>query len=181
MKHLSKLAAALVMGLGLVGAAQAGSTRLTDEYGFGTDSTWSSSSNPTDFYFDQAFQYDFHFQLGSNNPSDTTYSLISLDLAAVGVSDWSVSLTDTKGNVIASFDKPTGTFDLATLEVPSFSSFPYTLSVTGTPISNFGQQSYFDITIKSATVPGVPEPETYAMLLAGLGLVGTMARRRMKA
>jgi hypothetical protein len=27
-------------------------------------------------------------------------------------------------------------------------------------------------------VPGVPEPETYAMMLAGLGLVGTMARRR---
>jgi hypothetical protein len=29
-------------------------------------------------------------------------------------------------------------------------------------------------------VPGVPEPETYAMLLAGLGIVGTIARRRSK-
>ncbi|MDD5364147.1 MAG: PEPxxWA-CTERM sorting domain-containing protein, partial [Gallionellaceae bacterium] len=25
---------------------------------------------------------------------------------------------------------------------------------------------------------GVPEPETYAMMLAGLGLMGTVARRR---
>jgi len=27
-------------------------------------------------------------------------------------------------------------------------------------------------------VPGVPEPETYAMLLAGLGVLGFVARRR---
>jgi hypothetical protein len=27
-------------------------------------------------------------------------------------------------------------------------------------------------------VTAVPEPETYAMLLAGLGLMGTIARRR---
>jgi len=26
----------------------------------------------------------------------------------------------------------------------------------------------------------VPEPETYAMLLAGLGLIGTIARRRRR-
>jgi len=30
----------------------------------------------------------------------------------------------------------------------------------------------------SSSVTAVPEPETYAMLLAGLGLVGFMARRR---
>jgi hypothetical protein len=29
-------------------------------------------------------------------------------------------------------------------------------------------------------VAAVPEPETYAMLLAGLGLIGTISRRRMK-
>ena len=30
----------------------------------------------------------------------------------------------------------------------------------------------------TATVGAVPEPETYAMMLAGLGLVGLVARRR---
>jgi subtilisin family serine protease len=34
--------------------------------------------------------------------------------------------------------------------------------------------------VGSYTVTAVPEPETYAMLLAGLGLVGAMARRRRK-
>ena len=29
-------------------------------------------------------------------------------------------------------------------------------------------------------VPGVPEPETYAMMLAGLAAVGAIARRRRK-
>jgi hypothetical protein len=33
----------------------------------------------------------------------------------------------------------------------------------------------------SSTVSPVPEPETYAMLLAGLGLMGAIARRRNKA
>jgi hypothetical protein len=32
--------------------------------------------------------------------------------------------------------------------------------------------------IKTAMVSAVPEPETYAMMLAGLGLIGTIARRR---
>ncbi|MDR3324058.1 MAG: PEP-CTERM sorting domain-containing protein [Zoogloeaceae bacterium] len=29
--------------------------------------------------------------------------------------------------------------------------------------------------------PAVPEPETYALLLAGLGLMGVIVRRRRKA
>lgn len=37
---------------------------------------------------------------------------------------------------------------------------------------------YFNATNVAAYVSAVPEPETYAMLLAGLGLVGFMARRR---
>ena len=32
----------------------------------------------------------------------------------------------------------------------------------------------------SAPTPAVPEPETYAMLLAGLGVVGMAVRRRTK-
>ena len=47
-----------------------------------------------------------------------------------------------------------------------------------------GGQSNLDVILGAyggsitVPVPAIPEPETYAMLLAGLGLVGALARRR---
>ena len=46
--------------------------------------------------------------------------------------------------------------------------------------NRYGNYTTFTTNIASA-VTAVPEPETYAMLLAGLGLVGFMARRRRQA
>jgi probable HAF family extracellular repeat protein len=47
-----------------------------------------------------------------------------------------------------------------------------------TGINNHGQV----VAIGSIpAVPGIPEPETYALLLAGLGLIGFMSRRRKAA
>ena len=40
---------------------------------------------------------------------------------------------------------------------------------------------YYGATVGAASIAAVPEPETYAMLLAGLGLVGAIARRRRAA
>ena len=36
----------------------------------------------------------------------------------------------------------------------------------------------FPVASNGTPVPGVPEPETYALMLAGLGAVGFVARRR---
>jgi len=41
--------------------------------------------------------------------------------------------------------------------------------------------SYYKYDISVIGVVPVPEPETYAMLLAGLGLMGAVARRRKLA
>jgi hypothetical protein len=71
---------------------------------------------------------------------------------------------------------------------------PLSFTVHNALVSEFGQLStgkglpaYFaaDVTnlsgntgVIGATVAAVPEPETYAMMLAGLGLMGWTARRR---
>ena len=57
----------------------------------------------------------------------------------------------------------------------------YNVLVTGTSTVKDSQIALAGVYFTSATagpVTPVPEPETYAMLLAGLGLVGTMVRRR---
>jgi hypothetical protein len=42
----------------------------------------------------------------------------------------------------------------------------------------FAVRAYLDSASGNLTISAVPEPETYAMLLAGLGLMGAIARRR---
>ncbi|SEO35325.1 PEP-CTERM protein-sorting domain-containing protein [Nitrosospira multiformis] len=73
---------------------------------------------------------------------------------------------------------------------PNVSS-PYTQILTATgpggasPLTGWAQledtvalNGDYRIRLSGVTVSPVPEPETYAMLLAGLGLMGTMVRRR---
>jgi hypothetical protein len=54
----------------------------------------------------------------------------------------------------------------------------YSLRITGSAIGTFG--GAYAGTMAVVPVP-IPEPETYAMILAGLGLLGFMARRRRGA
>jgi CBS domain containing-hemolysin-like protein len=59
-------------------------------------------------------------------------------------------------------------------------STPYTLTVTGVTKAQVpGIFGLVSINTPNSTIAAVPEPETYAMLLAGLGLIGVMYRRRL--
>lgn len=60
-----------------------------------------------------------------------------------------------------------------------FGSFANLSNVTGSDVSGFNFDNYASIaTIQLSTVAAVPEPETYAMFLAGLGLMGVVNNRR---
>ncbi len=113
------------------------------------------------------------FNLGGGGPSDTMFgSGTAVTLNSYGVSPgtsigWSGGTTSVSG---LSFNLLAG-----------LNTFNFAYSAPG--VNNWGGQSVNDEGwgIASASVSAVPEPETYAMLLAGLGMMGTIVRRRNKA
>lgn len=56
----------------------------------------------------------------------------------------------------------------------------YSIFVGGNDFGNYGGALKYGFNV-NLSVAAVPEPETYAMLLVGLGLMGTIARRRSRA
>lgn len=78
-------------------------------------------------------------------------------------------LSQSTGMVFTAFTK------LSDYSYSSLSAPGYTLRVAGT--SNGWTLPYTGY-IALAPVPAVPEPETYALVLAGLGMMGAIIRRR---
>jgi len=77
------------------------------------------------------------------------------------------------GTALYTADVNTAKKDLWSLDLGSVSTTVHTIQVDGIS-SNSGK---FTGTV-GVQVTAVPEPETYAMMLAGLGALGFLARRR---
>lgn len=118
--------------------------------------------------FDNKVEYDFL--------ESTTWSPSSVSLNSGG-------LFITNGNLLTfSGASPitSVTLDGASSVVPGFGIG--NVSFNSTNIAVDWQQVHFNAGDKVIlNVSAVPEPETYAMLLAGLGLLGAIGRRRKQA
>lgn len=139
-------------------AATMGST-FSDTFTFSVGTGFDSSSSLTSSYLASAKIKD----LAITNFSLYKYDPITMTIGAsvAGVNNTSVGA------------HPTDTWSLTAF---GLTSGAYALKVDGAVTGNGGGAFGGDLTIAA-----VPEPETYGMLLAGLGLVGFMARRRKAA
>jgi hypothetical protein len=88
--------------------------------------------------------------------------------------DITVRVTDASGTSTFSLSNPTTTSFLGFISDSTITSMQVFVGVQGTGT----QAVWASINDLTLGVAPVPEPGTYAMLLAGLGLVGFMARRR---
>lgn len=110
-----------------------------------------------------------------------TFSINSIDLAPVATSYGGGAMVSFIGSMLgggtvnASFTLN----DTFTFQTFAFNGFSNLSSVSWTQTHPYHQ--FDNIALDVRAVSPVPEPETYAMLLAGLGLIGFMTRNRKKS
>jgi hypothetical protein len=106
----------------------------------------------------------------ANNLVLSFFNLSIYDIAGLTVNVWNNS----HPNGTVNFGSFAGNNTSYTFNLPSAGA--YHVDITGNATGTGG--GLYGITLSAAPVP---EPETYAMLLAGLGLMGGIARRRKQA
>lgn len=111
----------------------------------------------------------------------TTASTLSAELlsfsgvARNGLDITGFDLYSGTGLLLSGTQLATGATDSWSLAGTTLAAGDYYVQVSGTAMSRAAGKYYADV----ALAP-VPEPETYAMMLGGLGLLGFTARRRNK-
>ncbi|MDN5753208.1 MAG: PEP-CTERM sorting domain-containing protein [Nitrosospira sp.] len=197
--RLKLLVAALAFGGSISAASAAGViTGITASGGgLGTFDIISNTTDPNVLNLTKAFDsldpivLTFtvgHTDGGPGNPYAVT-EMITNDTGQSWV-DFHFSITEPEtggqGVVFTNFNSSelTGfTLDSAPSSGPRNLNFTGELADQGTTTATFNLSPFDPGAGNTATftltqVPTIPEPETYAMLLAGLGLMGGMARRR---
>ena len=114
------------------------------------------------------------------------FTSLSFDFVSVAGLAQSISLLPTALSVPAqisvSFSDIRNKFGTgATAAYSLVGGTPYLLKISGdTRASINGGEGTVTFTSVNAQVTAVPEPKSYAMLVAGLGILGTVVRRRKK-
>jgi hypothetical protein len=176
MKFNFRLAGAAIALAGLCSTAQ--SAVIAD---LGTNPT--ASTSYTVSHAAGSFNDVFKFNL--TNLSDTIASSVALTLAPFYQTTFTSFglFADTFGTGAGGSLLATGVLspaqDGGTLTANNVASGNYYFELAGTSSGIVGGVYVFSAnTSASPNVPPIPEPETYALMLAGLGVLGAVAKRR---
>ncbi|MDO9599628.1 MAG: FxDxF family PEP-CTERM protein [Azoarcus sp.] len=170
---LKKSVLALALSLGFVANASA------------LDSTFNVGTISAPTYFSDviqkgigAFNDTWNFTIATPTYSGGSVSNLAITIPDLGnlfnIADLSVQLFTSTNLLISNLDSNEGSTSQIKVGSGTFLPGSYYFNISGNANGLSGGQYVFAVT----TLP-VPEPETYAMLLAGLGLVTVMARRRL--
>ena len=185
MKYTMKQAALAVALVGAFTSAQAANINLTGgdfPYSLGTDPTDANSYSVS--HAPSSFSDIFTFNL--TTASDTITSAVSLLLPGLNGGPSSYEIT---GGTLTLFSDPDN--DGATGINASMASTTFGSSNGVLEVSNVAAGSYFwqvagdavgtqgGAYLYSANTAPIPEPETYALLLSGIGMLGFIGRRRL--
>ena len=130
-----------------------------------------SANNSGDTFMDQ-----FVFNVtGVPHNLDAIVSSVSRT-AATGLDITAFGLFASGGALVSAGSGTSGAQDVWTISADNLAEGSYYLMVSGTMLSDTSGSFGGAVMLNP-----VPEPETYGMLLAGLGVVGLLARRRKAA
>lgn len=150
--------------------------------------SYDASVGPISNMFYGASDNDVDYWLSTNNRTDTvTFSNFSTDIAGAGgfffgsdvfgfsnpAASITISATDSLGGTLS--------YTITAPTVNSFVGFVSSANLTSLSFT-VGDQAGVWPTVNDLhlSVAAVPEPETYGMMLAGLGLLGFAARRKQR-
>jgi hypothetical protein len=167
------------------GATQAQTIEFWDDTALRATLTWSGTTDFTLTFLSAPDANAYVDQLYFQGPSGTFVDTDTTTLSSATFCPAGCNIAGTDYNWEVQFPNGNNADRLVLGEVATFSITGTTAADFGTPAGIHLNAFINDQSIRlegcvsnCGPVPGIPEPETYALMLAGLGVIGYMARRR---